>query len=97
MPRHYTDRDRQLATEARARIRMSEPDFSNETRRKIRMPRGRVRFTLTLEDHEIGDKMRLSLFSLPWRGQFVSTDGQQLSGSKICAAIKTALNFNHPK
>ena len=34
MPRHYTDRDRQLATESRARIRMAEPDYSREPRCK---------------------------------------------------------------
>jgi hypothetical protein len=72
---------------------MTEPDFSNETRRKIRRPRGRVRFTLVLEDHKLRDKMRLSLFELPWRGRFVSTDGQQLSAANICGAIKTALNL----
>jgi hypothetical protein len=58
------------------------------------MPRGRVRFTLTLQDHQVGDKMRLSLFALPWRGQFISTNGQQLSTAKVCTAVRTALNFN---
>jgi hypothetical protein len=91
MPRRYTDKDRELAVAARARIRMSEPDFSNENRRKIRMPRGRVRFSLTLEDHQIGDKLRLGLFTLPWRGRFVSTDGYQLSAAKICTAVNAVL------
>jgi hypothetical protein len=91
MPRRYTDRDRQLATHARARIRISAPDFSSASRRKVRMPRGRIRFTLTLEDHQIGDKMRLGLFALPWRGRFVSTDGQQLSAVKIISAVNTVL------
>jgi len=93
MSRHYTDRDRVLATKAREEKRMAEPDFSNDYRRKIKAPRGRVRFTLILEDHKIGDKMRLSLFELPWLGRFVSTDGQQLSTAKICVAIKTALKM----
>lgn len=93
MARRYTDKDRQLATLARARIRMTEPDFSNEPCRKICRPRGRVRFTLVLEDHKLRDKMRLSLFELPWRGRFVSTDGQQLSAAKICGAINTTLCF----
>jgi hypothetical protein len=70
---------------------MAEPDFSGELNRKIRMPRGKVRFTLTLEDHQIGDKMRLSLFCLPWRGRFVSTDGQQLSAAKICEAVNATI------
>jgi len=72
---------------------MAGPDLSNEPRRKIRIPRGRVRFTLILEDHHIGDKMRLGLFSMPWRGRFISTDGQTLSTARICKAVKTALNF----
>jgi hypothetical protein len=94
MKRVYSDRDRTLAVQAREKIRMAEPDFSGETRRKIRAPRGRVRFTLTLEDHQIGDKIRLGLFALPWRGRFVSTDGQQLSAAKICTMVNTTLNFN---
>jgi hypothetical protein len=27
-------------------------------------------------------------------GAFVSTNGQQLSTAKVCAAVRTALNFN---
>ena len=91
MARHYTDRDRGLAAKAREAKRVAEPDFSNESRRKIRMPRGRVRFTLTLEDHQIGDKMRLGLFALPWRGRFVTTDGQQLSAATILTAVNATL------
>jgi hypothetical protein len=91
MQRVYSDEDRRKAVLAREKIRMAEPDFSNESRRKIRMPRGRVRFTLTLEDHQIGDKLRLGLFALPWRGRFVSTDGQQLSASKILSAVNATL------
>jgi hypothetical protein len=91
MSRHYTDKDRQLAVLMRARIRMAKPDFSNEINRRIRVPRSQVRFVLTLEDHQIGDKMRLSLFQLPWRGRFFSTDGQQLSAAKICAAVNATL------
>ena len=87
----WTKRHSQNAIAAKARKRMAEPDFSNETRRKIRMPRGRVRFTLTLEDHQIGDKLRLGLFALPWRGRFVSTDGQQLSAAKILSAVNATL------
>ena len=79
------------AVAAKARKRMAGPDFGNESRRKIRMPRGRVRFTLTLEDHLIGDKMRLGLFALPWRGRFISTDGQQLSAATILTAVNATL------
>ena len=55
----WTLKHSQNAVAAKARKRMAEPDYSREPHRKVRMPRGRVRFTLTLEDHEIGDKMRL--------------------------------------
>jgi hypothetical protein len=87
----WTKRHSVNAVAAKARKRMAEPDFSNEPRRKVRVPRGRIRFTLTLEDHQIGDKIRLGLFALPWRGRFVSTDGQQLSAAKIISAVNTVL------
>lgn len=79
------------AVAAKARKRMAEPHFSDESRRKIRVPRGRIRFTLVLEDHRLKDKLRLGLFELPWTGRFISTDGQQLSAAKIFRAINTAL------
>ena len=50
----WTLKHSQNAVAAKARKRIAGPDFSNESRRKIRMPRGRVRFTLTIEDHQIG-------------------------------------------
>jgi hypothetical protein len=60
--------------------------------RKIKMPRSKARFRLRLDDFKIGDTLNLSLTELPWRGRFVSADGQALSAAQICRAISTALN-----
>ena len=54
----------------------------------------KVRFVLTIEDTKIGDKLRLSLYELPWRGRFVSTDGKELSSAAISRAVQTILNHD---
>ena len=59
---------------------------------RVRVPRSKVRFTLTIEDARIGDRLRLSLYELPWRGRFVSTDGKKCSTATICRMLKEVLN-----
>lgn len=82
-----------VAKKARLRIERAEAVPKIE-RRKIRVPRSRARFTITVQDHQIGDGMRLSLRELPWRGRFISTEGQELSTKQVCGAIREVLN--HP-
>jgi hypothetical protein len=93
MSRHYTDRDRILATAAREAKRLAEPYFSDEPRRKIRIPRSRTRFRITIRDEKIGDSLTLSLTPLPWRGRFIDSDRKELSTASVCKMVKTALNF----
>ena len=92
MQRAYNDYDRKKAVAVRERKRMVELDFSDEPPRKVRIPRGKVRFRLTIRDEKIGDSLTLSLRELPWRGRFVTSAGKLLSTHQIQTAIGAILN-----
>lgn len=93
MQRHYNDYDRKKAVAAKERKRVAEPQFE-EPHRKVRVPRTKARFRIQIQDFKLGDSLTLSLKQLPWRGRFISGDGQQFSTAKVCRTISTALN--HP-
>lgn len=56
--------------------------------------RASPRFWLSIRDRKIGDSLTLSLTPLPWRGRFISTDGQELSTAQICRALAATLNHD---
>jgi len=83
-----------VLAKARLRVEQAESEPATEPRRKVSIPRSKVRFTLTFEDHRIGDKLRLSLCELPWRGRFVSMQGEMLSTAQIGLMLATILNHD---
>ena len=88
----WTQKHSRNAVAARARRRMTPPDFSAEARRKIRLPRARARFQLQIRDLKIGDSLTLSLAPLPWRGRFATINHQLLSTHQLTSALAHLLN-----
>lgn len=88
----WTKRHSANAVAAKARKRMAEPVFTNEPRRKIRMPRSLARFRITIRDEKIGDSLTLSLTQLPWPGRFLDSDRNELSTAKVCRMVRETLN-----
>lgn len=92
----WTKAHSQNAVTAKERLRIARAlaPLKEERSNRVRVPTARVRFTLTIEDAKIGDKLRLSLYELPWRGRFASTDGKELSSAAISRAVQTILNHD---
>lgn len=66
-------------------------DLTDEPIRNIRIRKLAPRFWISIRDRKIGDSLTLSLNETPWRGRFLSSDGQELSAAKICRALKVIL------
>ena len=71
---------------------MTPPDFSTEARRKIRVPRPRARFQLSIRDWKVGDSLTLSLSPLPWRGVFLDAVRRRFSSSQLARTLTRVLN-----
>jgi hypothetical protein len=78
----WTQQHSENAVAAKRRKRMAKPDLSSERVRKIRTPRSKARFQITIRDLKIGDSLTLSLHSLPWRGRWFLKDGLWKQGER---------------
>lgn len=76
---------------AKARKRMTEPDFKDEVQHRERCRRAKAKWRLQIRDLEHGDSLTLLLYQLPWPARFVGSDGAEYLASKIGRSLATML------
>jgi hypothetical protein len=82
-----------VAAKARRRLARSEATPTDANRRKLRRPRSRARFRISIRDLLVGDSLTLTLTELPWPGRFVTAEGEAISAAQLCRMFQHALNF----
>lgn len=80
------------AVAARARKRMTTPDFSPDVRTKLRLRRAKAKFRIQIRDLEHGDSLTLLLYKLPWPARFIGSDRKEYSAAKAGKIVSLILS-----
>jgi hypothetical protein len=79
----WTVKHSRNAVAAKARKRMTEPDFKAEVQHRERCRRAKAKWRLQIRDLEHGDSLTLLLYRLPWPARFAGSDGAEYSAAKL--------------
>jgi len=77
------------AVAAKARKRMTEPDFKIEVQHRERCRRAKAKWRLQIRDLEHGDSLTLLLYQLPWPARYAGSDGRQHSAAGLGRFLAT--------